>query len=119
MDALVTEMSATVVYTNVAFSGVLTGPVEGKCDAVIATVSVSPEREAVVDFTLPYLNIDDVPIAIAVQQGDDLLRGRLNEALQQLRADGVLDTMATAIAADKPEWQVRLPDRPFVPVTIT
>jgi ABC-type amino acid transport substrate-binding protein len=114
MDALATEMSTTVVYTNVAFTDILTSLVDGKYDAAIATLSVIPEHEAIVDFTLPYLNIDDEPIAIAVQQGDDSLRRQINTALRQLRADGTLDTLVADITADKPEWQVRLPDWPYI-----
>ena len=114
MNALATEMSTTVVYTNVAWTGILTGLVNEKYDAAISTLGVGPEREAIVDFTLPYLNVGDEPIAIAVQQGDDSLRRQMNTALRQLRADGVLDTMVAAVAADKPEWQVRLPDWPYI-----
>jgi polar amino acid transport system substrate-binding protein len=114
MNGLVAEMSTTVVYIDVAFSGILTGLVEGGYDAVISTLSVTPEREAIVDFTLPYLNIADEPIAIAVQQNDDSLRRQLNAALRQLRADGNLDALVAAVTADKPEWQPRLPDWPYV-----
>ena len=114
MNALATEMSTTVVYTNVAWTGILTGLVDGKYDAAISTLGVGPAREAIVDFTLPYLNIDDGPIAIAVQQGDDSLRRQMNTALRQLREDGVLDAMVAAVAADKPEWQARLPDWPYI-----
>ena len=103
-----------VGYTNVAWTGILTGLVNEKYDAAISTLGVGPEREAIVDFTLPYLNVGDEPIAIAVQQGDDSLRRQMNTALRQLRADGVLDTMVAAVAADKPEWQVRLPDWPYI-----
>jgi hypothetical protein len=72
---------------------------------------VTPEREEVIDFTIPYLTLgDDEDIAIAVQQGDDVLRSQMNEALGRLRADGTLETIIEAIAADVPEWEPHLPD---------
>jgi ABC-type amino acid transport substrate-binding protein len=111
MNAVAAEMSVTVVYTNVPWDDIINGLVIGEYDAIISTLTVTPEREEMIDFTLPYVTVEgDSNLAIAVQQGDDTLRYQVNEALRQLRADGTLQTIIAAIAADKPEWQPRLPD---------
>jgi ABC-type amino acid transport substrate-binding protein len=118
MNAIGAEISVTIVYTNVAWSGIFDGLIAGDYDAIIATLTVTPEREEVIDFTLPYVTlVGDANIAIAVQQGDDTLRHQINEALRQLRADGTLQSIIAAIAADKPEWQPRLPDWPYIVAT--
>ena len=118
MNAIGAEISVTIIYTNVAWSGIIDGLIAGEYDAIISTLTVTPEREEVIDFTLPYVTFGgDQNIAIAVQQGDDTLRHQINEALRQLRADGTLQTIIAAIAADKPEWQPRLPDWPYIVAT--
>jgi ABC-type amino acid transport substrate-binding protein len=115
MNAIGAEIGVTVIYTNVAWSGIIDGLIAGEYDAIISTLTVTPEREEMIDFTLPYVTLGDGGnIAIAVQKGDDTLRHQINEALRQLRADGTLQSIIAAIAADKPEWQPRLPDWPYV-----
>lgn len=121
MNAVAAEMSVTVVYTNVAWAVIFPGLIAGEYDAIISTLTVTPAREAVMDFTLPYATFgDDENIAIAVQQGDDTLRRQMNEALRKLRADGTLETIIAAIAADMPQWQAHLPRWPciFVPLVL-
>lgn len=124
MNAIAAEMSVTVVYTNVPFVVILDGLIAGKYDAIISSLSITPEREKVVDFTIPYVTFFDVPggdnYGIAVQQGNDNLHDQMNEALRQLRADGTLQTIITAIAADKPDWQPRLPLWPdkYLPIIL-
>lgn len=124
MDAIAAEMSVTVVYTNVLWADIFDGLIGGEYDAIISAVSVTPEREELMDFTLPYVSCpffgDLGTIAIAVQQGDDVLRHQMNEALRQLRADGTLETIIAAIAADKPEWEPQLPEWPcvFLPMVL-
>ncbi len=114
MNAIATEISTTVVYYNVPFPELLARLAEGTYDAVISTVSVTPEREEAVDFTLPYATFNyggaDDSIGIAVQQGNSTLRRQVNEALWELRSNGALAAIIAGIAADEPSWNPRLPD---------
>lgn len=116
MNAIAVEMGATVVYTDVAFNDIVDGLVAGQYDAVISSLSISPDREEVIDFTLPYVSFfggtDNV--AVGVQQGDNTLRSEINNALRQLRADGTLQAIIEAIADDEPDWQPDLPEWPVV-----
>jgi ABC-type amino acid transport substrate-binding protein len=115
MNAIGAEMSVTIVYTNVGWDDIIDGLVAGEYDALISCMTVTPEREELIDFTLPYVILgDDEEIAIAVQEGDDILRREINEALLKVRADGTLGTIIAAIAADVPQWEPRLPDWPTV-----
>ena len=113
MNAIAAEISVTVTYTDVPWSGIFDGLIAGEYDAVIAALTVTPEREEVIDFTLPYVTVGTPPSderwAIAVQQGDDVIRHQINEALCHLRIDGTLETIIAVIANDKPEWQPHMP----------
>ena len=116
MNAVAAEMSVTVVYTDVVWDRILTGLVEGKYDAVISTLSVTPDRDEMIDFTLPYVTfVGNDDIAIAVEPGNNMLRSQINEALWQLRAEGTLGAIVADIAADVPAWEPRLPDWPYIP----
>ena len=115
MNAIAAKMEVTVVYTDVAFGEILTGLAEGNYDAVISTVSVTPYRDEMIDYTFPYVTfMGNDNVAIAVQQGDTILRQQINEALWQLRSEGTLGTIVEAIADDSPEWQPSIPDWPYI-----
>jgi ABC-type amino acid transport substrate-binding protein len=115
MNAIGNHLGVTVVYTNVPWKDIFDGLIAGQYDAVISAVSVSPERDAFIDFTLPYVTFGSSDnISIAVQQGNDALRSRLNEGLRSLRAAGTLDTIIAGISADAPQWQPHLPAWPSI-----
>jgi ABC-type amino acid transport substrate-binding protein len=115
MNAIGSRLGVTVVYTNVPWQDIFDGLVAGEYDAVISTVSVTPERDEFIDFSLPYVTFETSDnIAIAVQQGNDALRRQLNEGLRSLRAAGTLDTIIAGISADVPQWQPHLPVWPCI-----
>lgn len=118
MNAIAAETGVTVDYINTPWADLLTALEDGEFDAVISAVDVTPEREEIVDFTLPYVTVtfgdSDCNWAVAIREQDDVLRIQMNEALRELRADGTLETIIAAIAADMPEWQPRLPAWPFI-----
>jgi hypothetical protein len=118
MNAIDAEISATVVFTIVPWDGIFLGLISDKYDAIISGVSVTPQREEFIDFTLPYLGHDeDGLIAIALQQGDHYLRSQLNTALWQLHLNGTLETNLSNVASDLPEADLWLPD--WLTTTIT
>jgi hypothetical protein len=116
MDAIAVEISASVNYTAVIWSEVFTGLVAGDYDAIISGVSLTPDREQILDFTLPYMTYDDGSdnIGIAVQQGNHDLRRQFNEALWQLRDDGSLQSIISEVASDLPDINARLPEWPII-----
>jgi ABC-type amino acid transport substrate-binding protein len=115
MNALGSRLGIAVVYTDVPWKDIFAGLNAGQYDAVISTVSVTPERDESVDFSLPYVTFGTSDnIAIAVQQGNDALRRQLNEGLRALRAAGALDTIIAGISVDAPQWQPHLPAWPCI-----
>lgn len=120
MNAVAVEMNVNVVYTSVPWHQIFSGVIAGEHDAVISSVSVTPAREELVDFTLPYLAsstedsaVDD-NVAIVVQKGNRRLRRQINEALWRLRNDGTLAAIIADIAIDVPEGHPHLPDWPNI-----
>jgi hypothetical protein len=116
MDAIAAEINASVVYSNVTWSEIFTGLIAGDYDVIISGVSFTPDREEILDFTLPYMTYDDGSdkIAIAVQQGNHDLRRQFNEALWQLREDGSLQSIISGVASDLPDSNARLPEWPII-----
>jgi ABC-type amino acid transport substrate-binding protein len=114
MNMIAHEISATVVYTNVPFNVILSGLQAGKYDLVISAVSVTPEREQIVDFALPYLSMNSENIAIAIQKGNDPLRSQINNSLFHLRNNGGLASLISALNAQKPGWNPSLPLWPTI-----
>jgi hypothetical protein len=114
MNAIAAEMGVTVVYTDVPWDDLFVGLGAGAYDAVISTVSVTPEREEAVDFTLHYVTFNSggpgENVGIAIQRGNSALRRQMNEALLELRSDGTLATIIAGIAADLPGESPRMPD---------
>jgi ABC-type amino acid transport substrate-binding protein len=115
MNAVAAHLGVAVVYTHVPWNDIFDDLAAGQYDAIISTVSVSPDREQSMDFTLPYVTFGaSENIAIAVQQGNDPLRLQMNEALRALRAAGALETIIAGISSDAPQWQPRLPAWPYI-----
>lgn len=67
MDSLAARMGYTVEYIEVPFDGIVAGLKTGKYDAIISSFTITPEREAEVDFTRPYMNAGQ---SIAVRTGE-------------------------------------------------
>ena len=55
MDEMGRRLGIEVEYRNFAFDGLVGALQVGQVDAVIAAISITPEREAMVDFTTVYL----------------------------------------------------------------
>jgi hypothetical protein len=126
MNALATELGVTVEYIVVPWSTIFDGLINDDYDAVISALSVMPERESIIDYSLPYETYFSPSwsgdLAIAVRQEDDLLRNQINEALLKVRANGTLATIINETNVDLssayPDTWATLPDWPVVPTDI-
>ena len=100
MDALAGHMGVDVEYVDVPWEEIFDGVVDGQHDAIISAITVTPDREETVDFTLPYMHESHGGIGIAVRQGDSELRRLLNEGLMHLRSTGVLTSIVQKANTD-------------------
>jgi len=71
MDSLAAWMGYTVEYIEVPFDGIVAGLKTGKYDALISSFTITPEREAEVDFTKPYMNAGQ---SIAVRVNEERIK---------------------------------------------
>lgn len=69
MNALCDEMKAKCDISSQEWDGLIPGLQAKKFDAVIAGMSITPERQEVVDFTDPYFNSGIIFVA---KKGDDI-----------------------------------------------
>ena len=72
-QAIADKLGVKLVVQNMDFDGALAAVQQGKVDIVAAGVSVSPDREKVMDFSDKYVDSSDVIVvnaAVGVQQGN-------------------------------------------------
>jgi lysine-arginine-ornithine-binding protein len=69
-NALCTEMAEQCEMVKVSWDGIIPALLEQKCDAIIASMSITPERAQVIDFTHKYYN---TPARLVAEDGTDLV----------------------------------------------
>jgi len=82
MRQIAAELDLQVEFKDMAFDGLFSALQINQADAVIAAISVNPDREALVDFTMIYYVGDDGALAksdstITLTSADDLASYRL------------------------------------------
>ena len=78
LDLLADEMGVRVDLVETSLDGLITDVAEGRLDASIAAITVTFEREKVVDFSYPYF-LSGLGVAVASQPGSGL--GAIAEAV--------------------------------------
>ncbi|RAI00776.1 amino acid ABC transporter [Acuticoccus sediminis] len=90
--ALCEEMNAECTFVAQDWDGIIPALRAGKFDAIIASMSITPERDEVVDFTNKYYN---TPPAIAVPKDSDL-----TEATPEALADVIMGAQSSTTHAN-------------------
>ena len=62
MNAVAKEAGFKVTFKNTAWDGIFAGVEAGQYDAIISSVTITPERQAKYDFSKPYINAGQVLI---------------------------------------------------------
>jgi len=60
MKAVAKEAGFEVAFKNTAWDGIFAGVEAGQYDAIISSVTITPERKAKYDFSQPYINIGQI-----------------------------------------------------------
>jgi polar amino acid transport system substrate-binding protein len=60
MNAVAREAGFKVVFKNTAWDGIFAGVEAGQYDAIISSVTITPERKAKYDFSTPYINAGQI-----------------------------------------------------------
>ncbi|UOM34422.1 transporter substrate-binding domain-containing protein [Acuticoccus sp. I52.16.1] len=90
--ALCDKMNAECTFVAQDWDGIIPALRAGKFDAIIASMSITPERDEVVDFTNKYYN---TPPAIAVPKDSDL-----TEATPEALADIIMGAQSSTTHAN-------------------
>ncbi|MBJ3775047.1 ABC transporter substrate-binding protein [Acuticoccus mangrovi] len=93
--ALCEEMNAECTFVTQDWDGIIPALRANKFDAIIASMSITPERDEIVDFTDKYYN---TPPAIAVPKDSDL-----TEATAESLADIILGAQSSTTHANYAE----------------
>ncbi len=72
MNAIAERAGLTVEYVNTPFDSVVTGVSECQYDAAIAAITITPEREAVMLFSEPYISAGQI---VVVQASNTTITG--------------------------------------------
>ena len=75
MNAIAKAAGFKVVYKNTAWDGIFAGVAAGKYDAIISSVTITPERQKEYDFSEPYIAVGQilvVPKAVKAKAIADL-----------------------------------------------
>ena len=93
--ALCEEMNAECTFVAQDWDGIIPALRSGKFDAIVASMSITPERDEVVDFTNKYYN---TPPAVAVPKDSDL-----TEATPEALADIIMGAQSSTTHANYAE----------------
>ncbi len=69
-NALCEQIGETCTMVKVDWDGIIPALLEKKCDAIVASMSITPEREQVIDFTKKYYQ---TPARFVAPEGTDLV----------------------------------------------
>ncbi len=75
IDAVAKEAGFQVKHRNVAWAGIFGELAAGKCDVIASSVTITPERQKAMDFSIPYYKVQQaviVPKDSAIKQPSDL-----------------------------------------------
>jgi len=68
-EALCTEMGRECTMVPTEWDGIIPALIEGKCDAIVASMSITPDRQQVIDFTNKYYQ---TPAKFVAEEDTDL-----------------------------------------------
>lgn len=86
-----------VEFQNTVWDGIFVALANGEFDAVVGAVTITPERQEVVDFTDPYFNASQ---GLAVRVDNDTITGK-DDLVEGVRVGAQLGTTGAFFAADE------------------
>lgn len=104
IKAVAKECGIEVEPVNVAWDGILSGVMTGKYDIVASSVTVTPERAKQVQFTEPYMEVDQAVILPAGQKIENLTDLNGKKVGGQISTTGIFTLRSNKIKSDIKEY---------------
>jgi polar amino acid transport system substrate-binding protein len=96
MNAVAREAGLKVVFKNTAWDGIFAGLEAGQYDAIISSVTITPQRQAKYDFSLPYINAGQVLVVPKAERGSRVADLRGKKVGAQIGTTGALEVKKSA-----------------------
>lgn len=104
IKAVAKECGIEVEPVNVAWDGILSGVMTGKYDLVASSVTITPERAKQVQFTEPYMEVDQAVILPAGQKIENLTDLNGKKVGGQISTTGIFTLRNNKINSDIKEY---------------
>jgi len=85
------ELGLQLRVVDMDFANINTSVQAGQVDIGMAAITISAERLEFVDFTIPYIDVDNDPLGISIRQGNTELLNAINNILERIGMDGTID----------------------------
>lgn len=92
LKAAAKEAGFKVEFKNTAWDGIFAGLPAGKYDAVISSVTITPERLKVYDFSEPYINAGQVLVVAKTLKVNSLAQMKGKKIGAQIGTTGAMET---------------------------
>ena len=96
MNAVAKEAGFKVVFKNTAWDGIFAGVEAGQYDAIISSVTITPERKAKYDFSLPYISAGQVLIVPKAEKATKLSGLKNKKVGAQIGTTGAMEVKKNA-----------------------
>ena len=107
MNTIAERIGYDIEYVDMAFDQLHSAVAEGMVDCAISAISITDERENVVDFTTPYISLGEnenyaivfpenykLKAKLAAAAGESFVYSLVNETIKELIADSTVDKLA-------------------------
>ncbi len=107
MNTIAERIGYDIEYVDMAFDQLHSAVAEGMVDCAISAISITEEREKVVDFTTPYISLGEnenyaivfpenykIKAKLASAAGESFVYSLVNETIKELIADSTVDKLA-------------------------
>lgn len=96
MSAVAKEAGLQVAFKNTAWDGIFAGIAAGQYDAIISSVTITDERKAKFDFTVPYISIGQILVVPKVEKGAKIADLKGKKIGAQIGTTGAMEVKKVA-----------------------
>ncbi|GAW66580.1 amino acid ABC transporter substrate-binding protein [Geoanaerobacter pelophilus] len=96
MNAVAKEAGFQAAFKNTAWDGIFAGIAAGQYDAIISSVTITDERKAKFDFTVPYISIGQILVVPKAERGTKIVDLKGKKLGAQIGTTGAMEIKKVA-----------------------